>query len=88
MPWNTFLERMAMSHYLHGQSAAALRERWPVSWRMFFNNAIETMRIWARRRQHRQELLDYMSIDHRAAADLGITGNEAQDWAKRPFWRP
>jgi len=30
---------------------------------------------------------DYMVSDHRAAADLGITGYEARDWSKRPFWR-
>jgi uncharacterized protein YjiS (DUF1127 family) len=40
----------------------------------------------ARRRQ-RLELLDYMANDHRAAADIGITGYEARHWSERPIWR-
>lgn len=87
-----FLERIAMSHYLHGQSAAALSERPPVFWPIFCSSAIVTvrtmMRTWAKRRQHRQELRDYVAIDHRATADMGITSSNARDWAKRPFWRP
>ena len=34
-----------------------------------------------------QELIDFMAIDHRAAADMGVTDNEARDRAERPFWR-
>jgi hypothetical protein len=28
-----------------------------------------------------------MTIDHRAAADMGVTVNDARDWAQRPLWR-
>jgi len=28
-----------------------------------------------------------MAIDHRAAADIGVTAGDARDWAERPFWR-
>jgi uncharacterized protein YjiS (DUF1127 family) len=76
-----------MSHYLHGESAAALAERRPISWRLFFSRANELVRSWIRRRQQRQELLDYIAIDHRATADLGVAANDARDWAERPFWR-
>jgi uncharacterized protein YjiS (DUF1127 family) len=64
-----------------------LPARRPISWRVFFDGASETVRSWIERRRQRQELLDYIAIDHRAAADLGVTGNEARDWAQRPFWR-
>ena len=46
------------------------------------------VRTWLRRHQRRQELLSYIAQDHRAAADIGITRAEAEDWARRPFWRP
>jgi uncharacterized protein YjiS (DUF1127 family) len=81
------LERTVMSHYLSGQSAAALAQLRPISWRVFLHSAAQMGRTWISRRRQRQELLDYMAIDHRAAADLGVTGNDARDWAERPFWR-
>jgi uncharacterized protein YjiS (DUF1127 family) len=46
------------------------------------------VRTWWKRHQSRQELLDYIAQDHRAAADMGTTRAEAEDWARRPFWRP
>ena len=46
------------------------------------------VRTWLKRHQSRQELLDYIAQDHRAAADMGTTRAEAQDWARRPFWLP
>jgi uncharacterized protein YjiS (DUF1127 family) len=83
-----FLERLAMSQYLQRESAVALVERRPISWRVSFDGAIDILRAWIRRRQHRQELLAFMDIDHRAAADMGVSANDARDWAERPFWRP
>jgi uncharacterized protein YjiS (DUF1127 family) len=77
-----------MSHYLHGNSAAALRQCRQVSWRMFFQSADNMVRNWIKRRQQRQEFLDYMALDHRAAADIGLAANDARDWAERPFWQP
>jgi uncharacterized protein YjiS (DUF1127 family) len=52
-----------------------------------FASVAGMMRIWARRRQQRRELLDFMTIDHRAAADMGVAVNDAREWAYRPFWR-
>ena len=46
------------------------------------------VRTWLKRHQSRQELLDYIAQDHRAAADMGTTRADAEDWARRPFWRP
>lgn len=77
-----------MSNYLHGESAAAFTERRSVPWRAFANGAVLMVQAWLTRRRQRQELLDYMAIDHRAAADIGVSANGARDWAKRPFWRP
>jgi uncharacterized protein YjiS (DUF1127 family) len=76
-----------MSHYLHSQSATVFGEHGSVPWRALFASVAGMMRIWARRRQQRRELLDFMTIDHRAAADMGVTVNDARDWAQRPFWR-
>jgi uncharacterized protein YjiS (DUF1127 family) len=76
-----------MSHYLHREAVAALAERRPISLSLFFHSVANMMGTWFRRRQQRQELLDYISIDHRATADLGVTRNDARDWAERPFWR-
>jgi uncharacterized protein YjiS (DUF1127 family) len=82
------LERIVMSHYLHGESAAGFAGGRAFPWRAFLNGAAATARTWLMRRQQRQELLDYMATDHRATADIGVAGNDARDWAKRPFWQP
>jgi uncharacterized protein YjiS (DUF1127 family) len=42
---------------------------------------------WRLHRQQRRELLDYLASDHRAAADIGITPYEAQQYVDRPFRR-
>jgi len=78
-----------MSHYVHGRLGAVYgRRRRSISWRAFANSAAETVRTWMRRRRQRQELIDFMAIDYRAASDMGVTDNDARDWAERPFWRP
>jgi uncharacterized protein YjiS (DUF1127 family) len=40
---------------------------------------------WRLHRRQRKELLDFLASDHRAAADLGITPYEAQQYFDRPF---
>ena len=77
-----------MSHYVHSDSAASLPRGRQISWHAFFQSANNLMRTWIRRRQQRQELLDYFTIDHRAAADMGVAADDARDWAERPFWQP
>jgi hypothetical protein len=74
-----------MSHYPHAEPAATFARRRPISWRLFFQAAIDMARTRTRHRQQRQELLDYLASDHRAAADLGVNANDARAWAERPF---
>jgi uncharacterized protein YjiS (DUF1127 family) len=74
-----------MSHY--GESVSAFAESPSVSWRAFFKSVVDTARSWLDRRRERQELLDYLAMDHRAARDIGIDRGNARDWAERPFWR-
>jgi uncharacterized protein YjiS (DUF1127 family) len=76
-----------MSCYFHGESAIAAAGRRTFSWQASLAGAISLVRTWLTRRQRRQELLDYIASDHRAAADIGITGCEARGWSERPFWR-
>lgn len=76
-----------MSHYADGESFAAFAESQSFSWRAFCSRLIDTARIWSKRRRDRQELLDYLALDHRAAADIGIDRSDAREWAHRPFWR-
>jgi hypothetical protein len=40
---------------------------------MVFNSAVDRLRIARDRRKQRQELIEYLTSDHRAANDLGIT---------------
>lgn len=76
-----------MSHYLDGESVAALAESRSFSWRTFFKSAADTARTWLKRHRERQQLLDYLAIDHRAARDIGVDIGNAREWAERPFWR-
>ena len=57
------------------------------AWRAFADRVIAGWRTYRMRRRHRQELLDYLASDHRAAADIGVTPYEAKLWSERPFWR-
>ncbi len=75
-----------MAHYLLGQSATIFGARRSIPRRTSLKSTLEVIRTWARRQRQRQELLDYMAVDHRAAADIGLTDNDARDWAGRPFW--
>ena len=76
-----------MSHYLDGESVAAFVEKPTVSWRTFFKSLTSTVRTWYERERERQQLLDYLAMDHRAAGDIGIDRSNARAWAERPFWR-
>jgi hypothetical protein len=44
---------------------------------MVFNSAVDRLRIACNRRKQRRELIEYLTSDHRAANDLGITMGEA-----------
>jgi len=77
-----------VSYCVHGGLVPTFAKRYSLSWRAFFNGITELARACRRRQEQRQELLDYMANDHRAAADIGITSYEARHWSQRPFWRP
>jgi uncharacterized protein YjiS (DUF1127 family) len=77
-----------MSRYLDGESVAAFAGSRAVSWRALFKSITDVPRIWLTRQQERQELLDYLAMDHRAAMDIGIDRSDAREWAHRPFWQP
>jgi uncharacterized protein YjiS (DUF1127 family) len=82
-----------MSQYLDGESVAAFAESRSIadgrsfSWRAFLQRAIETTRIWRTRQREREELLNYLAMDHRAGSDIGMDRTYAREWAERPFWR-
>jgi uncharacterized protein YjiS (DUF1127 family) len=77
-----------MFHYLQDETAARFAKRWSLSWPDFLSVAVDTVRTCLSRGHQRQELLDYLAVDHRAAADIGMADNDAREWARRPFWRP
>ena len=45
--------------------------------RMVFNGVVDWLRIARDRRKQRRELIEYLTSDHRAANDLGMTMGEA-----------
>jgi uncharacterized protein YjiS (DUF1127 family) len=75
-----------MSSYIHNVSTAAFAERRSLPWRATFNRVMGLARTCRERRRQRRELIDYMASDHRAAADIGMTGCEARSRSERPFW--
>jgi len=72
-----------MSSLVHRDSEAAFG----MASRAFADRIVAGWRMYRMRRRHRRELLDYLASDHRAAADIGVTPNDARIWAERPFWR-
>ena len=75
-----------MSCLPHAHSARFATRRY-FNWRRFFERVMDLARRCRERRRQRQELLDFMEHDHRAAADIGMTSYDARKWAERPFWR-
>jgi uncharacterized protein YjiS (DUF1127 family) len=77
------MSRVRSHHFV----AAFARSR-TFSWRAFCESIAEAPRIWLKRQRDRQELLDYLAMDHRAAKDIGIDRSNVREWAERPFWQP
>lgn len=75
-----------MSSFIHRESAALLIKR-RTAWRTPWRRAIERLRAHCVRQRQRQELLDYIASDYRAARDIGISTGEARGWSQCPFWR-
>jgi uncharacterized protein YjiS (DUF1127 family) len=76
-----------MSRHGLGAPAAVATPAQFYAWSKLLNAAVIWMRTCRRRQRERQELLDYVASDHRAAADIGITVYDARNWANQPFWR-
>ncbi len=74
-----------MSCYLQNPAAGAFAER--RSRRAWLHNIADWLRAAHDRRRQRQELIDYLASDHRAAADIGIGSYETHHLSARPFWR-
>jgi uncharacterized protein YjiS (DUF1127 family) len=81
------LEQTFMPRYIYGESVAAFTESRAIPWRALLDGGLDTLRTWLKRHRERTELLHYMTIDHRAASDIGTSRESARDWAERPFWR-
>jgi uncharacterized protein YjiS (DUF1127 family) len=76
-----------MPHIVHDEPHAAFAECPALSWRVLVNRVIDSIRTCHARRRQRQDLLNYLASDYRAAADIGVTNSEALGWSRRPFWR-
>ncbi len=62
-----------MSCYSHSERGAAFVARQTFSLRVVLDRVADYLRRARDRRRQRQELIDYLASDHRAARDLGIT---------------
>jgi hypothetical protein len=62
-----------MSCYSHSEIGAPFAARWTFSLRAALSRVADHLRRARDRRRQRQELIDYLISDHRAARDLGIT---------------
>ena len=55
------------------ETATAFAARQTFSLRAVFSGVFGRVRVVRNRRRQRQELIEYLTSDHRAANDLGIT---------------
>jgi hypothetical protein len=72
-----------MSSYCNSEHADAFPQRRAQSWRTMARHSAGTIWKFWTRWQQRQELLEYVQSDYRAAADIGITSGEARGWSQR-----
>jgi hypothetical protein len=71
-----------MSCYSHSEKGAAFAERQTFSLRTLFGVIADRFRRARDRRRQRQELIDYLASDHRAARDLGITVYDVDNFCR------
>jgi hypothetical protein len=76
-----------MSCYIEPDVAAAVTPLRISSWREIFRGAVAWVRACWQRQRERRELFVFIASDYRAAADIGVTYDEALSWSRRPFWR-
>jgi hypothetical protein len=62
-----------MSCYSQTEMGATFAARRTFSLRTVFNRVVDRVRVARNHRRQRQELIEYLASDHRAANDLGIT---------------
>jgi uncharacterized protein YjiS (DUF1127 family) len=72
-----------MSCYEQTEAGAAVTACRTFSLRSVVNRVVERFRAARRRRRQCRELIDYLTSDHRAASDLGITLHEARNLCRR-----
>jgi hypothetical protein len=61
------------------ETSDAFAARKTFSLRSIFNRVVDRLRVARTHRRQRQELIEYLTSDHRAAGDLGITMYEAHN---------
>jgi uncharacterized protein YjiS (DUF1127 family) len=76
-----------MSSYIEPDGAAAVAPLRILSRREICRGAVAWLRACRQRRRERRELFVLIATDYRAAADIGVTYDEAASWSRRPFWR-
>ncbi len=76
-----------MSCYIEPDVAAAVAPLRILSGRVISRGAVAWLRACWQRQRERRELSVLIASDHRAAADIGVTYEEALSWLRRPFWR-
>jgi hypothetical protein len=68
-----------MACYSHTETGAVFATRRTFSLRTVSSRVVERLRMVREHRRQRQELIEYLASDHRAANDLGITIHEARN---------
>jgi hypothetical protein len=68
-----------MSCSSRAETSDAFAARRTFSLRTVFNRIADRLRVARAHRRQRQELIEYLASDHRAAGDLGITMYEARN---------
>jgi uncharacterized protein YjiS (DUF1127 family) len=89
-----YLMECIMSDRILAEVTSTFIERRSFSWRRLTRTAVRIfpalfriVATWRSRRRQRRELFEFLASDHRAAADIGITRYEGEDWFDRPLRR-
>lgn len=77
-----------MSCYIEPDVAAAVAPLRISSCRDICRGSVAWVRACWQRQRERRELFAFIASDYRAAADIGVTYDEALSRSRRPFWRP
>ena len=72
-----------MSCYSQSERDAAFAAPWKFSFRAVLSRVADHFHRARDRRRQRQELIDYLASDHRAARDLGITIYDVDNFCRQ-----